>query len=311
MSISQLSNVNQTGLVPQTLLGYSSDGVSAIQINPTSIILGGDLLTIPITVEISASTGLTTTRPQGLNVNCDFDMNNNIITNLSRINYGLSNTALIVDQFSGQGFNISGTNLSAGMSSNNNGDLSLYANVGNNGGSIQIENNFLCPMSFLNGINITNGVNNARIISDNGGNLDVYVNTTATGGGFNIYNENGAYMTFYGDGISINDSTNSIVGRNNSSGLTLSSGNNPIHLTTTTGTINLTTTDLSAGTINLNTIDTINLNALQTIMSGTSSCSQVILTEYTLALPPIQSGSICYYNDNFYVCKSSGWILLI
>ena len=46
-------------------------------------------------------------------------------------------------------------------------------------------------------------------------------------------------------------------------------------------------------------------------MSGTASCKHVILTEYTLWLPPIQPGSICYYNDNFYVCKSGGWTLLI
>jgi hypothetical protein len=79
MSISSLNNINQTGLVPQNLLGYSSNGQSAIEITPTSIVLGGDLTTTPIYVEVSASTGLTTNRVGGLNINCDLDMNNNDI----------------------------------------------------------------------------------------------------------------------------------------------------------------------------------------------------------------------------------------
>jgi hypothetical protein len=85
MSISPINNNAQTGLVPSTLLGYSNDGVSAIEITPTSITLGGDLNTTPIYVEVSASTGLTTNRVGGLNVNCDFDMNSNNITNVSNI----------------------------------------------------------------------------------------------------------------------------------------------------------------------------------------------------------------------------------
>ena len=86
MSIQPYNAQYQTTLIPQTLLGYSDDGVSAIQINPTSIILGGNLNTVtPITVEVSASTGLTTNRIGGLNVNCNFDMNTNNITNVNTI----------------------------------------------------------------------------------------------------------------------------------------------------------------------------------------------------------------------------------
>jgi hypothetical protein len=86
MSISSLNTSAQTGLVPQTLLGYSSNGVSALEINPTSITIAGDLNTpTPIYVVISASTGLTTTLATGLDVNCDFNMNSNNITNLDTL----------------------------------------------------------------------------------------------------------------------------------------------------------------------------------------------------------------------------------
>jgi hypothetical protein len=161
MAISPLNVLSQTPLVPQTLLGYTNDGTSAIQINPNSITLGGYLTTTPIYVGISGKDGLTTTRINGLDVNCSLDMNNNDITSLGSLIYN-------------------------------------------------------------NGINIQNGINNVNIISDEGGNLDLYVNKTNTNGGLNIYNENGAYMTFYGDGIAINDDTNSIIGRN-STGLILNS----------------------------------------------------------------------------------------
>jgi hypothetical protein len=161
MSIAPLNILSQTPLVPQSMLGYTSDSTSAIQINPNSITLGGNLLTDPIYVEISGGGGLTTTRINGLDVNCSLDMNNNNITSLGSLIYN-------------------------------------------------------------NGINIQNGINNVNINSDEDGNLDLYINKTNTDGGLNIYNENGAYMTFYGDGIAINDAINSIVGTN-PTGLTLNS----------------------------------------------------------------------------------------
>ena len=85
MSIQPYTSQNQTGLVPQTLLGYSTNGVSAIEILPTSITIAGNLTTTPIYVGISAATGLTTTLATGLDVNCDFNMNNNDITNVDTI----------------------------------------------------------------------------------------------------------------------------------------------------------------------------------------------------------------------------------
>jgi len=87
MSISSLNTTKQTGLVPNSLLGYSSNGVSAIEITPTAITIAGDLNTAtPIYVGISASGGLTTTLSTGLDVNCDFNMNGNDITNVATIN---------------------------------------------------------------------------------------------------------------------------------------------------------------------------------------------------------------------------------
>jgi len=86
MSIQPLDNRLQTSLVPNTLLGYSSNGFSAIEILPTSITIAGDLNTpTPVYVGISASTGLTTTLATGLDVNCDFNMNSNDITNLDTL----------------------------------------------------------------------------------------------------------------------------------------------------------------------------------------------------------------------------------
>ena len=85
MSVSSLDLVNQTTLVPQNLLGYSSNGQSALEITPSSIVLGGNLTTTPVYVSINATTGLTTTNPNGLDVNCDLDLNQNDITNVDTI----------------------------------------------------------------------------------------------------------------------------------------------------------------------------------------------------------------------------------
>jgi hypothetical protein len=87
MSIQPYNSQYQTTLVPQTLLGYSDNGVSAIEITPTAITIAGDLNTpTPIYVGISASTGLTTTLTTGLDVNCSFNMNDNDINNVNTIN---------------------------------------------------------------------------------------------------------------------------------------------------------------------------------------------------------------------------------
>jgi hypothetical protein len=359
MSIAPLNVSAQTGLIPQTMLGYSDDGNSAIQILPTEITIGGTLMTNPIYVKISGTTGLTTSRPQGLNCNCDFDMNSNSITNVSSVtrfdggdlyvqtqdggNINLVNdgtggsinlnsidsvnlSGTIINSFSdfnmnahsingilsqkfNGGIDISDSATDAQISSNSSGQLSLgcsnnlIMNVNNNSivqltpaslnltgtngiivdtpsmnfsngiaindttnsiigttltgfalnsntsislnapnlnsfGDFNMNTNNITSLDnliYTNGIYIQNGSNSARIESDEGGNLDLYVNTTATNGGLNIYNENGAYMTFYGNGIAINDATNSIVGTN-PTGLTLTS-NNSITLNAPTITI--------------------------------------------------------------------------
>ncbi len=99
MSISSLDLINQTTLVPNSLLGYSSNGVSALEINPTSITIAGNLTTTPVYVSIS-TTGLTTTNPNGLDINCDLDMNSNDITNVGTI-FGNLNGQIQVQNTSG------------------------------------------------------------------------------------------------------------------------------------------------------------------------------------------------------------------
>jgi hypothetical protein len=162
MSISPLNNFNQTGLVPQKVLGYSNDGVSAIQILPTEITLGSNLNTqTPIYVGISASTGLTTTRPLGLNINCSLDMNSNNITKLGN------------QKFSDI-INISDLTTSVEILSNNLGNLNLQSSnqltlTGTNGinlittspGIINISN----PIKFSGEINIRNHSTTAEIFS--------------------------------------------------------------------------------------------------------------------------------------------------
>jgi hypothetical protein len=131
MSISPINNLAQTGLVPQTLLGYSSNGVSAIEINPTSITIAGDLNTAtPIYVGISASGGLTTTLATGLDVNCDFNMNDNNITNLNEISGTTDLTLSASDIYT----NTQGLQLDAGLYINlvcSNGNIDLTTTNGN------------------------------------------------------------------------------------------------------------------------------------------------------------------------------------
>ena len=85
MSISSINTSAQTGLVPQTLLGYSSNADSALEILPTSITLGGNLTTTPVYVSINATTGLSTTNPDGIQISSDIDMNQNDITEVLNI----------------------------------------------------------------------------------------------------------------------------------------------------------------------------------------------------------------------------------
>jgi hypothetical protein len=126
MSIQPFASKNQTGLVPQSLLAYSPNGLSALEINSTSITIAGNLNTpTPIYVGISATTGLTTTLATGLDVNCDFNMNSNDITNLDTLSSTTGNPLTISSDdilYLNSGADITLNALSGGVISLNSGD---------------------------------------------------------------------------------------------------------------------------------------------------------------------------------------------
>jgi hypothetical protein len=146
MSISSLDLINQTTLVPNSLLGYSSNGQSALEITPTTITLGGNLTTTPIYVGISAVGGLTTTNPNGLDVNCDLDLNQNDITSVNNI----SNNGNDLNLTAG---GVNNMNLTAGGYFNLNATGPSYIN-GSNIELISLTNmNFICPTGAYFSIN--------------------------------------------------------------------------------------------------------------------------------------------------------------
>jgi len=131
-------------------------------------------------------------------------MNNNVISNLSRINYGLSNSALVIDQNNGQGFNITDTNNWDGISSNNNGTLNIYANGSNNGGAIILNNQNNCPMTFQYGINIQDSFQYSYITSDNLGNINIRSeDNTGQYGSINFLTEGFNLQSAYGSSDTI------------------------------------------------------------------------------------------------------------
>jgi uncharacterized protein (DUF2345 family) len=245
MSISSLNLVNQTTLVPQSLLGYSSNGQSALEINPTSITIAGDLNTAtPIYVGISAATGLTTTLATGLDVNCDFNMNGNDITNLDT----LSSTI-------GTAMNITGDDnltLTAGGDLSLTGDASVYITATNT--SIVMDS----PQT-----DITGGI----------------VNITATSTAVNMSGQSIGIGSSSGD-ITLTSNNNSII-LDASTDLNMTAGN----VITLNGSadINITSTDninltSSANAINLNANLDITLTAVQGFLNITSSNDEISLT---------------------------------
>jgi len=202
MSISSLDLINQTTLVPNTLLGYATDGVSAIEILPTSITIAGNLTTTPIYVGISASTGLTTNRPNGLDVNCDFDMNGNDITELDIL------------KFDNTGIDISDQATDAQISSNNSGQLFLTCS---NDLKLDVNNASIIELTPTN-LNITGDINPLNI-TGNGG-IDLISNNT---------------------GINITANADDITIINNANGIFVNSNGN-IGLTSSTGQINIAST---------------------------------------------------------------------
>jgi len=255
MSISSLDLINQTTLVPQTLLGYSSNGVSALEITPTSITIAGDLNTTPIYVEISALGGLTTTNPTGLNVNCDFNMNDNNITNLNEIIGTTDLTLTGSDIYT----NTQGLQLNAGsfinldcnvgninlITQSNSGEIyitsgaSIHLNPNNgNGGTTNIVNGLLVQSFNVNGLPLDNcntiNTSNGFVLNDTGG--GVVLNSA---GDMVLNAPNGkTYISLTsvnpGDGELVCSTISSAGG----SSLTLNSADVDINLTAPTGKIN-------------------------------------------------------------------------
>jgi len=263
MSIQPYNSQYQTSLVPQTLLGYSDNGVSALEITSTSIVLGGNLNTTPIYVSISTA-GLTTTLATGLDVNCDFNMNQNDITNVSsiiqegndlNINTGVS--ALDINISAGSALNLTGDdninltstngktyiNLSGASSGDgelvcsnfsSGGDITLSALSGgviglNSGDNVQITagENFFVNTNATTGI-ISLNTDSMNINSTNGLNMNLK----------NIVNSTG--LTTSGGNIDIISQTDDI-NIQSVTGMSISVNNGALNLTSSGASINLTT----------------------------------------------------------------------
>ena len=220
MSISSLDLINQTTLVPQTLLGYTTSGVSALEITPSSIVLGGNLTTTPIYVSINATTGLTTTNPNGLDINSDLDMNSNDITNVSNIT-STSNLNLNA----GTGFiNINFNTIDdvGGLRRFDGGDLQIQAN---DGGNITLSNNGTGGFINLNGIDGVNSIS-PLVVSDG------INNNTINGLGYTTRNSI-QNLTHY---ITFVDSSSTGVGSiQKTAGISCNPSTNTITATTFTG----------------------------------------------------------------------------
>jgi hypothetical protein len=240
MSFPPLNSSAQTGLIPRSLLGYANNGDSAIQVDATTIKIGGALTTNPVTVEISADTGLTTSRAQGLNCNCDFDMNLNTISNISTVRRFDGGDLQIQTQ---DGGNVVLANTGTGGSINLNAldTLNLSGNTINSFGKLDMnaqEIKSVSKQKFSVGIDISDATTDAQISSNNSGRLslgcsnDLIMNVNnnsiveLTTASLNLTGNNGisidtTTMNFL-NGIAINDTTNSIVGTT-LTGLTLTS----------------------------------------------------------------------------------------
>ena len=282
--------------------------------------------------------------------NLVMNVNNNSIIQLTPAALTLTGTnGIIIDTTSMNFFNgisindatnsIVGTN-STGLTLNSNNSITL------NAPTISIPNLIvtipsdltLNSLSYSSGINILDDINHCSITSYNGtvnnSTMDININNGAIYTQLNLLANNvvtPANLIFL-NGIRIMDSLSqnnpNITGNGNS--LTFTS--QEIYLNSTTsyisniqsnGTLTLTSfTTPTSSTINLNTTNggTINLTASQVNMISASqvnmatantSCNQIILTEQT-SLPTGQAGSICYYNDSYYVYKVvGGWTLLV
>lgn len=276
MSIPPLNNVNSTSLVPTSLLGYTTNGQSAIQITPTSIILGGDLTTTPIYVEVSASTGLTTNRVGGLNINCDLDMNNNDITEIATLKF---NT----------GMNISDASTTAQITSSNGGLLSL---VSANDLLLDVNNDSkveLTPTTLTltgngtTGILMTASSSDINITASNGNtiinstgiqlNASDYIQMTATNDNMSLQADDDIILTSVAKGIILNAGNGD-------------AGNNDITLTTQNSTLvgainlnsggDITLSAPNGGVINLNSGDNVQATCGENFFVNTNSTTGIV-----------------------------------
>jgi hypothetical protein len=197
MSISPINTNAQTQLVPSTLLGYSSNGVSALEINPSSITIGGLLNTAtPIYVGISAATGLTTTLATGLDVNCDFNMNSNDINNINSLN-GTSGTDITIGSTNQVNINSSDNiNINSGVNLIVNSTDSVILNAnGGSGNAIQLNASNGNIYQQTQYVRLRDGVNDTEILLDMGTTTDQNPRITL--------NHRGQFSTIYN-----NDSLN-------------------------------------------------------------------------------------------------------
>ena len=313
MSISPLDPTNQTTTIPNSLLGYSSNGISAIEINPTSITIAGNLTTTPIYVGISAATGLTTTLATGLDVNCDFNMNDNNITNLNSI----SGTSDLTISGSDIYTNCQGLEFDAGtyinlLCSNGNINLTSSDNAVINSTGLQVNaSDFITmtanndTMSFTADDTITLTSNSMGISlfggNGDGGNNDIVL-TTQNGGNISITSAtntlisavNSVDLTGINIGINATDNVNITAGEDNISmtakdNITLTSTEQSIIMNSTNG--NITTNSNGIDLTSSGSDITLTTDQIVNIISPTG-------TYFNTTTANTGNGSIYCYNVN-------------
>jgi uncharacterized protein (DUF2345 family) len=268
MSISPLDPTNQTTTIPNSLLGYSSNGISAIEILPTSITIAGDLNTAtPIYVGISASTGLTTTLATGLDVNCDFNMNGNDITNLDT----LSSTIGVAMNINGDD-NLS---LTAGGDLNLTGDANVYITASNT--SVEISSyDGLNISSITSGISFsTNGTevqfSNCPISMNSNNITNIDTLSSASGGDLTLSASNQVILNSI-DNVNINAGENFFVSTNTTTGTIQFNSPTPTYFNTATA--NTADGVISVAEINRNNGDiTINSQSDNLFLQSTTGMS--------------------------------------
>ena len=238
-SFPSLNSSAQTGLIPTNILGYANNGDSAIQVDATTIKIGGNLTTTPNIVEISAQNGLTTSRPQGLNIQCDLDMNLKSITNVAELTRLDGGDLYLITQ---DGGNVVLSNIGTGGSIHLNAldNIHLSGSIINSFGDIDMNDNSILKLQNITtglsgttplvidygtggGFTITDNNNTCGFKSNSNGLLTMYA-ATGSVGGFLIENNNNSGMQFT-EGIYILDGYNNSFITNNTTGITINNDN--------------------------------------------------------------------------------------